>query len=211
MMSDASSTLEQRRQAIEWSVASRALPGQSVSGDLHVVLPTNAGALISVIDGLGHGEEAVAAARVAAAVMEERANDPVVTLVQHCHQALQRTRGVVMTVLSVNAEDNTVTALGIGNVETSIVRANSQARPRRESVLLRCGVVGYQLPALHASVLPIGAGDVFVFATDGVWEDFSELVTAAESPAQLVEKIMAQKFRGTDDGLVLACKYVGRA
>ena len=55
-MADASSTLEQRRHAIEWSVASRALPGQSVSGDLHVVVPTADGALIGVIDGLGHGD-----------------------------------------------------------------------------------------------------------------------------------------------------------
>ena len=208
-MADASTTLEQRRHAIEWSVASRALPGQSVSGDLHVVVPTADGALVGVIDGLGHGEEAVAAARVAAAVMEERANESVVPLVQHCHQALRRTRGVVMTVLSVNAAENFVSALGIGNVETTIVRANPQARPRRESVLLRCGVVGYQLPALHASVIPVAAGDMFVFATDGVWEDFSELVTTTQSPAQLVEKIMAQKFRGTDDGLVLACKHLG--
>ena len=208
-MRDASNTLEQRRHAIEWSVASRALPGQSVSGDLHVVVPTADGALVGVIDGLGHGEEAVAAARVAAGVMEQRASDPVVPLVQHCHQALQRTRGVVMTVLSVNAAENSVSALGIGNVETTIVRANPQARPRRESVLLRCGVVGYQLPALHASVIPVAAGDMFVFATDGVWEDFSELVTTTESPAQLVDMIMAQKFRGTDDGLVLACKYLG--
>jgi serine phosphatase RsbU (regulator of sigma subunit) len=210
MMARSSSTV-QRREVIEWSVASRALPGESVSGDLHVVVPTAEGVLISVVDGLGHGEDAVAAARVAAAILEERAEEPVVALVQHCHRALQRTRGVVMTIVSVNASDNTATALGIGNVETAFVRADPRARTRRESVLLRCGVVGYQLPALHASVLPVATGDMIVFATDGVWEDFSELVNPVEAPAQLVEKILAQKFRGTDDGLVLACKYFGRS
>jgi len=204
-----SSTTQQRSQVIEWSVASRAIPGEAVSGDLHVVAPTPDGMLVAVVDGLGHGEDAVAAARIAAEVLQQRAAEPLVTLVQHCHQALQRTRGVVMTVVSVNSRDSTASAIGIGNVETAVVRANAQARARRESVLLRCGVVGYQLPTLHASVMALSPGDVIVFATDGVWEDFTELVTPSDPPAQLVERILKQKFRGTDDGLVLACKYLG--
>jgi len=63
---------QQRKDAIEWSVASRARPGEAVSGDLHVVVPTRDGALLGVIDGLGHGEEATAAARMAAIVLEQQ-------------------------------------------------------------------------------------------------------------------------------------------
>ena len=197
---------EQQQHAVEWSVVSRALPGQSVSGDLHVVAPCADGVLIAVVDGLGHGDEATAAARIATAVLEQHAGEPVIALVQHCHRALQRTRGVVMTVLSLNTRDQTLRALGIGNVETVLHRADSRARPQRESVLLRGGVVGYQLPQLQESVMPVTPGDVVVFGTDGVREDFSELINPAESPARIAERIMEKKFRGTDDGLVLACK-----
>ncbi len=200
----------QRRETIEWSVASRALPGQVVSGDLHVVVPCRDGVLLAVVDGLGHGDEATAAARIATAVLEQHAGEPVVTLVEHCHRSLRRTRGVVMTVVALNAADDTLTALGVGNVETILHRANPGTRPRCESVLLRGGVVGYKLPVLQASVLPIAPGDVVVFGTDGVREDFSELVNPLDSPQQLAEKILARKFRGTDDGLVLACKYLGK-
>ena len=195
--------------AIEWSVASRALPGQAVSGDLHVVAPWSDGVLLAVVDGLGHGDEATAAARIAIAVLEQHVGEPVTNLVQHCHRSLQRTRGVVMTVVTVNPRENTLTALGIGNVETVLRRADRQAQPLRESVLLRGGVVGYTLPPLQASVLPIARGDVVVFGTDGVREDFSDLIDPVESPRSLVDRIMARKFRGTDDGLVLACKYLG--
>ena len=201
---------QRNQEAIEWSVASRALPGESVSGDLHIVVSTADGVLVAVVDGLGHGEEATAAARIAAVVMEQHAQEPVVTIVQCCHRALQRTRGVVLTIISINTTENAITALGIGNVETVLVRARADARSRRESILLRCGVVGYQLPTLHASVLPVSVGDVIVFATDGVRDDFSELVSTTDTPARLTEKIITQKFRGTDDGLVLACKYLGR-
>jgi len=203
-------TATQRKQRVEWSFASRALPGETVSGDLHVVTPWSNGWLVGVVDGLGHGDEATAAARIAVAVLEQHAGEPVVALVEHCHRALQRTRGVVMTVVSLNARDETLAALGVGNVETVICRANPQGRSRHESVMLRSGVVGYNLPALQASVVPIAAGDMVVFGTDGVREDFADLVNPAEEPQQLSAKILEQKFRGTDDGLVLACKYLGR-
>ena len=199
------------QEAVEWSVASRALPGQHVSGDLHVVAPCENGVLLGVVDGLGHGDEATAAARIATAVLEQHAGEPVVALVQHCHRALQRTRGVVMTLVTLDTRENTISALGIGNVETVIQRADARAKPQREIVLLRGGVVGYQLPALQTSVLPITPGDVVVFGTDGVREDFSELINPADPPARIVERIMAKKFRGTDDGLVLACKYAPKS
>ncbi len=204
-------TSPQRQQVLDWSVASRALPGQAVSGDLHVVAPWRDGMLIGVLDGLGHGAEAIAAARIAAVVLEQHAGDAVISLVQHCHRALRNTRGVVMTLASLNTLDDTLTVIGIGNVETVIYRANPAANPRRESVLLRGGVVGYQLPALHASVLPMTAGDLVVFATDGVREDFSDLINAQEPIPQLVDRILAKKFRGNDDGLVLGCRYMGHA
>jgi phosphoserine phosphatase RsbX len=201
----------QRQQAIEWSVASRTHPGERVCGDLHVVAPWNDGVLLGVVDGLGHGDEAMAAARIAIAVLEQHVGEPVVSLVEHCHRALRRTRGVVMTLAALNTRDETLCAVGIGNVETVVRRADAQARPARESVLLRGGVVGYNLPPLQASVLPILPGDVVVFATDGVREDFCDLINPLEAPPRLAERILAEKFRGTDDGLVLACKYLGKA
>lgn len=204
-------TPAQRQQVLDWSVASRALPGEAVSGDLHVVAPWRDGVLIGVVDGLGHGEEATAAARIAVAVLEQHAGESVIPLVQHCHRSLQNTRGVVMTLGSLNAAEDTLTVIGIGNVETVIHRANPAATPRRESVLLRGGVVGYQLPALHASILPITTGDLVVFATDGVREDFSDLINPQDATPQLVERILAKNFRGTDDGLVLGCRYLGHA
>lgn len=198
-----------RTSPVEWSIAARPLPGQPVSGDLHVVAPWAGGVLIGVVDGLGHGEEATVAARVAVDVLEQHAGEPVISLLQHCHRALRQTRGAVMTLMSVDAREETMTAIGVGNVETMLRRANPRDCPQRDSVLLRNGVVGYQLPELHSAVLPIAVGDTVVFATDGVRADFGDLVNLFDSLPQLVGKIITEKFRGTDDGLVLAFKYIG--
>ncbi len=197
-----------RERGVEWSVISRALPGENVSGDHHVVAASADAILLGVIDGLGHGDAATLAARKAGDVLAGRAGEPVINLIRLCHDALRATRGAAMTLVSVDPRARTATALGIGNVETVVVRADPAARPPRESVLLRNGVVGYQLPALQASVLPIAPGDVVVFATDGVREDFGDRVSPAEPLPQLVERILEQKFRGTDDALVLACKIL---
>lgn len=202
-------TVVNREQCIEWSVASLPHPQQLVSGDLHLVSPSSRGVLIAVVDGLGHGDDATLAARAAIAVLAEHAAEPLVPLMQRCHRALQNTRGAVMTLVAIDTEAGTAALLGVGNVETVVLRANPDARPRRHSVLLRGGVVGYQLPALQVEVVPFAAGDVVAFATDGVREDFADELNVTEPMAQLVDRAMAKKFRGTDDGLVLACKYLG--
>ncbi len=205
-----STAVAQREEAIEWSVASRAIPGQAVSGDLHLVTTWDGGALIAVVDGLGHGEEATFAARQAVRELAVHAREPLVANVRHCHGALRQTRGVVLTAVSLDTHSDTLTMLGIGNVETMVFQAGGGGPARRESVLLRGGVVGYQLPALQVTVLPVSIGDIVVFATDGVREDFTEVIDPGDPTAEIVQKVMAQKFRGTDDGLVLACRYTGK-
>ncbi len=198
----------QRAAGLEWSVISRALPGEAVSGDHYIVAPSREGFLLGVVDGLGHGDQATVAAHRAVDVLAGHASEPVVTLIQLCHRALRDTRGAAMTLLALNTRDRTASALGIGNVEMILVRAEREARPPRESALLRNGVVGYQLPALQASGFVIAPGDVVVFATDGVREDFGDHLDPIEPLPQLVERILARKFRGTDDALVLGCRFV---
>lgn len=165
--------------------------------------------MAAVVDGLGHGREAGMAAKAAIDVLAAQASESLIPLVRRCHQALKNTRGAVMTLVSFNAEDDTVTALGIGNVEAVLMRADRTARPAHETVLLRGGIVGDQLPALHASLFPVHVGDVLILATDGIRGDFWTQVNVADPLRQLVDRILARSCRGTDDALVLAIRYRG--
>src|SRR5438093_709986 len=49
-----------RLPGIEWGIVSQAFPGETECGDRHLVAGFPNGALVAVIDGLGHGEEAAA-------------------------------------------------------------------------------------------------------------------------------------------------------
>lgn len=193
---------------IAWAAAGRALPGQSESGDAFAVVAAGERTLLGVIDGLGHGPEAAAAARRAVATLEGYAGEPLEALVASCHRALLRTRGVVLTLASIHAAERTLTWLGVGNVEGVLLRAGGRGR---ETVLLRAGVAGYQLPPLRAAVLPLAPGDLLVLATDGIAVDFMGALRGDGPPQQIADRILGRHARATDDALVLVARFLGAA
>src|SRR5438270_41239 len=87
---------------VEWGAAQVTLEGETVCGDRHLVKPFPGGVLAVVVDGLGHGVEAAAAARVAVAELEAHAREPVITLLERCHQILTPTRGAAISLASFN-------------------------------------------------------------------------------------------------------------
>jgi len=203
-------SIASERALMDWSVAARTISSESVSGDLHLVKPFDQRILVAVIDGIGHGNEAAAAARRAADILDNYAGEPVIALVKRCHEALMKMRGVVLTVAKLNTAENTMTWLGVGNVEGRLYRADAAASHPRESVLLRGGLVGYQLPALQASVIPVAPGDLLVLATDGIHTTFEDGINLNATPKQIADKILRWHFKGNDDALVLVLRYLGR-
>lgn len=193
---------------LECGVASRTLPGQLNSGDLQVVKLFPGGALVAVLDGIGHGQEAAYAATAAGAILEAHAREPVIGLIGRCHEGLRFTRGVAMSIGSLDVSQGTITWLGVGNVQGVLLRRGLPPAAE-ESLLLRGGVVGVQLPSLKAAVLPISTGDTLIFATDGIHSDFARELARNYSPKRAAENILAKHVKTTDDALVLVARYLG--
>jgi serine phosphatase RsbU (regulator of sigma subunit) len=194
---------------VEYAVATVTLPGELESGDRHIVIPTAAGTLIAVVDGLGHGTEAAEAARVAAETLENCAEESVIALVRRCHKQMETTRGAVMSLASFHREDHTVTWLSVGNVEGVLLHTNEQTNPPREHIVMRGGVVGFRLPPLQAVVIPVSAGDILIFATDGIRSGFDDGLNIHAPLQHLADTICSQYTKGTDDALVLVARYLG--
>jgi len=193
---------------IEWGVASRALPGQRSSGDLSVVKSFPNGVLIAALDGIGHGEGAASAAMVARAILEAHAEESVIALIRRCHDGLRATRGVAMSVASFNLSEALITWMGVGNVVGVLLRRGLAREAEEESLLLRAGVVGAQLPALQAAVLPVSIGDTLILATDGISSDFTRTLARNHPPQKAAESILARHGKATDDALVLVARYL---
>jgi phosphoserine phosphatase RsbX len=203
-------TLSTAASPIAWGVSSKALGGAAESGDLHVVARCARSVLVAAIDGLGHGSEAALAARVAAAVLSQHADEPLIPLMQRCHEELRRTRGVVLSMASFDWHRGRMEWLGVGNVEGALHRAHQSANPARDSLVLRGGVVGYQIPPLRAAERQIAPGDVLVFATDGIRSDFTAYSPLGRDMQEASDAVLARFGKDTDDALVLAIRYLGQ-
>jgi len=189
---------------IDWGWAGRAL--EPPSGDLHVVAPFAGGVLVALLDGLGHGADAAEASAVAAQVLEAHAGDSVLSLVERCHAACRRTRGLVMNVASFVVQSGTMTWTGVGNVDGFLLRGENGGR---EAISPRSGVVGYQLPPLRSESFRVTPGDTLVFATDGIRSEFAGGIAIEYTPQEIAESIVARYARGTDDAHVVAARWRG--
>ena len=196
-----------RAPVIDWGWAGRAL--EQFSGDMHAVVERDDGALVALLDGLGHGVEAFEAVRAAMPAIEAHAGASVTTLVQQCHDALRKTRGAVMSAAWFDARDSSMTWTGVGNVDSVLIRAAKHAQARNEAIATRGGVVGYRLPTLHAERHPVSRGDLLVMATDGIRSAFSANIVTQFSAQEIAESILARFARGTDDAHVVVARYLG--
>lgn len=190
-------------------MAKFALPGQGESGDQHLVCCNQNGILIAAIDGIGHGEEAANAAKSAISILRKGVGEPIISLVQRCHENLRSTRGVVVSLAAIDLAHGLMTWLGVGNVQGILMRAGAKKGNVQESLLLRGGVVGSQLPSLQAAVLPIGKGDTLVFATDGIRGNFPATLSALENPQRAADRILENCRNGSDDALILVARLIG--
>jgi serine phosphatase RsbU (regulator of sigma subunit) len=194
---------------LEWGVAGRPMPGETESGDHYFVHALPGGALLTVLDALGHGPDAAFAARAAVATLRDHAHEPLDTLVKRCHDRLRATNGVVVSIASFQSADRTLAWLGVGNVECLVMRGDSAACPPRVFLVARGGVVGYQLPNLRVTSLTVAEGDTLVFATDGIRHGFHEALNLGDPPQQIADRVLSRHARETDDALVLVARFIG--
>jgi len=191
----------------EYGVAKFIVPGERESGDQHLVCCNESGVLVAAIDGIGHGAEAARAARAAIAILKNGIGEPIISLVTACHEKLRSTRGVVLSLASLDVKHGLMTWLGVGNVKGVLVRADKKVG--LETLLLRGGVVGDHVPQLQAAVIPVSQGDLLVFATDGIRTDFVSTLSALENPQRAAERVMKSFCNQSDDALVLALRFTG--
>jgi hypothetical protein len=191
---------------VESGSSMQALAGQTACGDRGVVVPYTHGALVAVIDGLGHGQDACAAALAAENVLIAAPSDPVSELVLRCHDALRRTRGAVMSIAAFDCRNDTMTWLGVGNVEGVLVRSDGG---KDETIPSRGGTVGYTLPPLNPRTMPVSPGDTLVFASDGIRHGFKGEVIPSLSAQEIAEHVMANFGKRSDDSCVVVARYMG--
>lgn len=194
------------KKTLKWSVATRALPGETECGDCHVVEQTASGWLLAVADGLGHGPEAAYAGKTFQNVLVRHKDETPEKLIRLSHDALKNTRGIACTIVTIDSQQNLLSWISVGNVE-GIVRRCNPAASSIEYVTMRGGIVGYRLPELQTSYLRLTECDILALATDGINSDFTSTVSSVHPPDVLAARILDHYAKPADDALILIARW----
>jgi len=189
---------------LDVGISKRCLAGELECGDACFVRAGPVSALLAVMDGIGHGPEAAAAAQAAVDVLSGHATAPLPWLMDRCHLAVRELRGLTMGIARIETGESSITWLGVGSVQGVLLHAAGGTAETRESLCVGRGLVGYRLTRLMPMTQPFRRGDLLLMATDGLTKDFGEAAITRSSAQDVADRVMERYATGLDDALVLA-------
>ncbi|MDA0180227.1 ATP-binding protein [Solirubrobacter phytolaccae] len=181
-----------------------ALPmaGETASGDAwgHVVEGDQV--TILAVDGLGHGDDAAAAAN--AAVRELRTGMDPMALLTRIHGALRSTRGAAGAVAYWNRRTHKLQYAGIGNIAASIV-VDGESR----SLVSMPGILGHGIQRPRPFDYELPPGGLLVMHSDGLrsgWDLAAYPGVARRDPLLTAALLIRDFERGRDDVSVVVAR-----
>ena len=199
-----------KRQAVADSIAwvgavSVPKPEEEVCGDSLAVLRSGTTISAMVVDGLGHGVLANAAAEEACRLFSAGLAPSPVAAVQKIHAGLRATRGAAVGVVTVDLAASRAVFCGIGNI-AGLAAAGGNIR----RFVSMNGIAGHTAGTLREFVYPCdGAGLVIVLHSDGVstnWSLDRYPGLAACHPSLIAAVLLRDWGRRRDDATVLVLK-----
>jgi len=178
--------------------------GQTVSGDDWTLVSRRGRHALFVVDGLGHGPDAAAAARTAVEVVRGANELAAADLINSVHEALRPTRGAAAAVALFEPEKEICTYCGIGNIAASI-RANGVSR----SMVSHNGILGHQVRKVQDFIYPFPRGALCIAHSDGVsarWDLALYPGLEQRHPALVAAVLYRDHARGSDDAIVAAVR-----
>jgi anti-sigma regulatory factor (Ser/Thr protein kinase) len=195
----------QTKQPFEVGVVRVAKRGEFACGDDWGMVCDNGGrAMLTVADGLGHGQSAADASRRAVAVAVEFAADQPGMIVAQVHAALRSTRGAALAVAELSSEGASVRYAGLGNIAASIVSPRES-----KSLVSHNGIAGHEMRKIQEFSYDWPADALLVLHSDGVsgrW-DLNRYPGLALRDPSVVAGVLYRDFsRGRDDALVVVVR-----
>ena len=188
------------------NVGVQAVPisGEEVSGDGWGARGTADATMLMVVDGLGHGILASDAANEAANVFRASRNTSPTSILQNSHDAMKKTRGAAMAVVTIHAERKLLTFAGIGNIASSIITPEGS-----RGMASHNGIVGHHVSNIQEFTFPWSADSILVMHSDGLrhgW-DLNQYPGIRSKHPALVAGVLWRDFtRERDDVTVLVAK-----
>ena len=178
---------------LQLATAARAMPGERACGDRVAHWEDGDDLLVAVVDGLGHGPHAAAAADAAVEYVEAHRGEPLDRIISGCDAAIRKTRGVVMTLVRVRQSTGDAWHAGVGNVEAHLVGGADAP------LLTTPGVVGTRLRSVRERHCALGPGTTLSRHTDGISGRFRARDLHGRDADAIVRDLLAHHAKDHDD------------
>jgi anti-sigma regulatory factor (Ser/Thr protein kinase) len=190
--------------AIEIDGLSIAVESEERSGDAWSYCLTDAGIVVFVADGLGHGPLAETAAVEAVRAFEKNCSRPLADLLDLVHQAIRSTRGAAVAVASIDVHERVVRFSGIGNIAGVLTTGNEM----RHMVSMN-GIIGHQVRIFREFTYPWQQDALMVMLSDGLgtrW-DLRAYPGLDQKPCGLIAGVLYRDWvRGRDDATAVVVR-----
>ena len=184
----------------------RPLAGESACGDAWAAARSPAGVrTLIVVDGLGHGPQAAAAADAALAAFRA---SPSLSPAEHLdaiHPALRGTRGAAVAVAAVDPRRGELRYAGVGNIAGTLIDADGA----RRGLVSHNGTVGLVMPRVQEFAHPWPAGALLVLHSDGLgssWRLDDRPALRSRRPGVIAGALYRDFGRGRDDVTVVVAR-----
>tara|TARA_Y100001960_G_C14632449_1_gene806507 strand:+ start:173 stop:757 length:585 start_codon:yes stop_codon:yes gene_type:complete len=188
----------------EYSVYCVPYQGEPEAGDGHFIHLMDGGAIVVIIDVLGHGPNAARLARMMESKLEEIVCDDIKQIVNTLHEDLVGSLGAALTVVYFDLDSKVARGIGIGN---TLIR---QLGHNYRSFAAQAGIVGELLPTLRPFEFSFEADETYLFTTDGVKEniDREELEFANSKALDYLSCHFVRSFsKPYDDATAIVVRY----
>jgi anti-sigma regulatory factor (Ser/Thr protein kinase) len=178
-------------------------PGEVARGDAWAVEWRGGHCVILVVDGLGHGADAAAAAMAAVKALQTHPQLLPAALIEFAHGAQRSTRGAALAVADLDLAGE-VRYAGIGNI-AGVVRAPDGAR----HMVSHAGIVGHEVRKVQEFVYPWSQDSLLVMHSDGLatqWNLDQYPGLAGRHPSLIAGVLYRDFARGRDDVVVVVAK-----
>lgn len=186
---------------IQTSVFSRPKPGFKSNGDGYFIKRYEDSAVVAVVDGIGHGDKANEASRIALKVIEDKFRDELDQIVTTIHRKLHGSRGCVMGIVRMNKEGK-IEYLGVGNIRTQIYTTE-----RYKRLVSFDGLLGSNVRTLRTDRLTLSTPCLVVLHSDGVSSfNFDDKRIVYRPVIEIAKEAFENHKKSSDDATLLIAR-----
>jgi anti-sigma regulatory factor (Ser/Thr protein kinase) len=190
---------------VHFSAVNVPASGEIECGDAWQLRQIDGELWLTVVDGLGHGPFAAAAAAGAVSVFNEASFETPSGYLEAAHSALRSSRGAAVAVARADLRLHKLQYAGVGNIVGSIIDQTGKSR----SLMSHNGIIGVEVRKFQQFEYEWRDGDLLVMHSDGMsarWKlnDYPGLARA--DPGVIAATLYRDAKRGRDDTTVVVAR-----